>query len=113
MQMDAAFADFSNVIGYELKKEQTEAIYSVLSGSDVLVVLPTSFDKSMIYQALLWLSVYLGQRTSPIVLVISPLVAQMKNQVLVVLMKRKGINAAFIGEEQQDQQVIRQIVLVI
>ena len=59
----------------------------------------------MIYQ-LLWLSVYLGQRTSPIVLVISPLVAQMKNQVLVVLMKRKGINAAFIGEEQQDQQVI-------
>ena len=41
-------------IGYELKKEQTEAIYSVLSGSNVLsVVLPTSFDKSMIYQALL------------------------------------------------------------
>ena len=105
--MDAAFADFSKVIGYELKKEQTETIYSVLSGSDVLVVLPTSFDKSMIYQALLWLSVYLGQRTSPIVLVISPLVAQMKNQV--VLMKRKGINAAFIGEEQQDQQVISTI----
>ena len=31
----------------------------------------------------------------------------MKNQV--VLMKRKGINAAFIGEEQQDQQVISTI----
>ena len=61
----------------------------------------------MIYQALPWLSVYLGQRTSPIVLVISPLVALMKNQV--VLMKRKGINAAFIGEEQQDQQVISTI----
>ena len=73
--MDAAFAKF---IGYELKKEQTEAISSVLSGSDVLVVLPTSFGKSMIYQALPWLSVYLGQRTSPIVLVISPLVASIK-----------------------------------
>ena len=105
--MDAAFADFSKFIGYELKKEQTEAISSVLSGSDVLVVLPTSFGKSMIYQALPWLSVYIGQRTSPIVLVISPLVALMKNQV--VLMKRKGINAAFIGEEQQDQQVISAI----
>ena len=90
-----------------LKKEQTEVISSVLSGSDVLVVLPTSFGKSMIYQALPWLSVYLGQRTSPIVLVISPLVAIMKYQV--VLMKRKGINAAFIGEEQQDQQVISTI----
>ena len=31
----------------------------------------------------------------------------MKNQV--VLMKRKGINAAFIGEEQQDHQVINTI----
>ena len=61
----------------------------------------------MIYQALPWLSVYLGQRTSPIVLVISPI---MKNQV--VPMKRKGINAAFIGEEQQDQQVIVQFMLV-
>ena len=40
---------------YELKK--TEAISSVLSGSDVLVVLPTSFCKSMIFQALPWLSV--------------------------------------------------------
>ena len=83
---------------------------SVLSGSDVLVVLPTNFGKSMIYQALPWLSVYLGQRTSPIVIVISlisPLVAIMKHQV--VLIKRKGINATFIGEEQQDQQVISKI----
>ena len=58
----------------------------------------------MIYRALASLSVYLGQRTFPIVLVLSPLVAIMKNEV--VLMKKKGINAAFIGEEQQDQQVI-------
>ena len=50
--MDAAFAHVSNFIRYELKKEQTEAISSILSGSDVLVVLPTSFGKSMIYQAL-------------------------------------------------------------
>ena len=71
------------------------------------MVLRTSFRKSMIYLALPWLFVYLGQRTSPIVLVISPLVAIMKNQV--VLMKKKGINAAFIGEEQQDQQVISTI----
>ena len=52
--MEAAFADFSKFIGYELKKEQIEAISSVFSGSDVLVVLPTSFSKSMIYQALAW-----------------------------------------------------------
>ena len=31
----------------------------------------------------------------------------MKNEV--VLMKKEGINAAFIGEEQQDQQVISTI----
>ena len=61
----------------------------------------------MNYQALPWLSVYLGQRIAPIVLVISPLFAIMKHQVM--LMKRKGINAAFIGEEQQGQQVISTI----
>ena len=71
-----------------------------------IIDLLTSFSKSMIYQALSWLSVYLGQRTSPKVFVISPLVATMKNQV--VLMKKKGITA-FIGEEQQDQQVISTI----
>ena len=94
--MEAAFAKF---IGYELKKEQTEVISSVLLGSDVLSVLPTSFGKFMIYQALPWLSVYLGQRTSQIVFVMSLLVAIMKN--LVVLMKKKGINVAFNCEEQQ------------
>ena len=74
-----------------------------------VVVLLTSLDKSMIYQALPcnWLSVYLGQRTSPIVIVIVLLVAIMKHQV--VLIKRKGINATFIGEEPQDQQVISTI----
>ena len=33
----------------------------------------------------------------------------MKTMNQVVLMKKKGINAAFIGEEQQDQQVISTI----
>ena len=87
-----------------LKKE---SISSVLSGSNVVVVLTTSSGKSVIYQALSSLSVYLGHRTLPIVLEISPLVAILKNQV--VLMKRKGINAAFIGKEQQNQQVISTI----
>ena len=41
-------------IGYGLKKKQTEVISSVSSGSDVLVVLPISFGKFMIYQALPW-----------------------------------------------------------
>ena len=74
------FSDSSKFIGHDLKKEQTEAISSVLSGSDVLVVLLTNFGKSMIYQALSWLYVYLGQRTSPIVLVVSLLVALIKTE---------------------------------
>lgn len=67
-----------------------EGLGKLVSDDKGHVVLLTSFGKYMIYQALPWLSVYLGQRTSLIVLVISPLVAIMKNQV--VLMKKKGIN---------------------
>ena len=39
--MEAAFADFKKCFGYELKKKQTEAISSVLSGCDFLPNGPT------------------------------------------------------------------------
>ena len=79
----------------------------MLKGLDVLVVLPTGYDKSIVYQSLPWLSVFTGKKQSPIVLVISPLVALMKNQVLV--MSRKGIRAAYIGEGQTDLNIISMI----
>ena len=88
---------------YRLKKKQTEAITSILSGSDVLVVLPTSFGNFMIYQALPWLSWTENVSNSPCII---SACCHNEESSRTVLMKKKGINAAFIDEEQQDQQVI-------
>ena len=56
--------------------EQKEAIDSVLIGKDV-VILPTGFGKSFIYQSIAWLS----QKPKALVLVVSHLIALMRNQV--------------------------------
>ena len=57
--------------------EQKEAIDSVLIGKDVVVILPTGFGKSFIYQSIAWLS----QKPKALVLVVSHLIALMRNQV--------------------------------
>ena len=66
-----------------LKREQQQAISSVLEGSDVFVCLPTGFGKSICYQSLPFafdhkFGVVAGGHA---VLVVSPLIALMVDQV--------------------------------
>src|SRR5436190_2309874 len=67
---------------------QAEALAHVLAGRDTLVVMPTGSGKSLIYQ----LAALLLPGTT---LVISPLVALMKDQV--DSLARRGIAAAFVN----------------
>ncbi len=70
---------------------QGEVVESVLSGRDVVVVMPTGGGKSLCYQlpALL---------LPGVTVVVSPLIALMKDQV--DSLRRKGIEAAFINSSQ-------------
>ncbi len=66
----------------KLKPKQTEAIRNVYNGKDTLCILPTSFGKSLIYQCLPKLfSMMESTQPDPTVVVISPYVALMQNQV--------------------------------
>lgn len=67
---------------------QIDAIQSILSGQHTLVVMPTGSGKSLIYQLA-------ALHLPGITLVISPLIALMKDQV--DSMKRRSIPAAFIN----------------
>ena len=58
--------------GLLLKKEQHDAINSLLQGNDVLAVLPTGFGKSVIYQSFL-LAEDIRRASSSSVVVIVPL----------------------------------------
>jgi ATP-dependent DNA helicase RecQ len=72
----------------EFRPGQEEALRQVLAGHDALVVMPTGSGKSLIYQ----LAALLLPHTT---LVISPLVALMKDQV--DGLSRRGIPATFIN----------------
>ncbi|ABJ75024.1 RecQ family ATP-dependent DNA helicase [Leptospira borgpetersenii] len=78
---------------------QKESIESVLGGKDTLVILPTGGGKSLIYQ----LPAVLDR--SSLTLVISPLIALMKDQV--DSLKAKGIAAEYCNSTQDDLEQLR------
>ena len=78
-----------------LKEEQRKSIEAVYKGSSVFVWLPTGFGKSICYQALPFVIEHKkGQRGSCAVLVVSPLVSLMIDQV--ESLRARGVKASII-----------------
>ncbi|KAF9682145.1 hypothetical protein SADUNF_Sadunf05G0078300 [Salix dunnii] len=75
----------------EFRGKQLEAIEAVLSGRDCFCLMPTGGGKSMCYQIP-------ALAKHGIVLVVSPLIALMENQVMAL--KEKGIAAEFLSSTQ-------------
>ena len=95
----------------ELKKQQRSAIEATLSGKDVFVSLPTGFGKSLIYQLLpvcaeeLALLSPVGPGFKPFVLIVSPLISLMQDQV--ASLRCKGFRASLcisVNQRQRDGQ---------
>ena len=87
--------------GYEsFRPGQEEVIRSVLAGIDTLALMPTGGGKSITFQV--------PALAQPgICLVISPLVALMKDQVS--HLQRRGIRAAFISSEMTRPDILQQL----
>jgi len=88
-----------------LHESQIQALYSFINGEDVFVNLPTGYGKSLIFQMAPLVHAWMHENVStcwkkdPIILVISPLLALMQDQVR----KLTSLNfkAAFVGAEQE------------
>ena len=94
-------------MGYcRLKPEQKEAIMYYLQGNDVFIVLPTGFGKSLCYGCLPLVYDTLGGKEGSIVVVISPLIALMKDQAC--KFSEKGLSAVQVGEcsKEVNQHII-------
>ena len=81
-KLEEAASSAARRLGYEqLKDEQLKVVVAFLGGNDVFAVLPTGFGKSLCYAVLPYAFEALEGRGDLTVLVITPLVAIMKDQV--------------------------------
>ena len=83
----------------EFRKGQLEIIQAVMQGQDVLAVLPTGGGKSLCFQLPAVLK-------NSLVVVISPLIALMKDQV--ASLKKRGISAGALhsGQSDDDKRIV-------
>lgn len=90
--MEALVERVQEVWGHGLREKQAEAVRAILEGRDALVVLATGGGKSLVYQSVaVW---------RPPVLVISPLLALMQNQVSAL--RERGVSACNLCEDTYD-----------
>lgn len=88
-----------------LKPEQEDALINFIQGKDVVALLPTGFGKSLIFQLAPLVAKELATRNgtelNPIVVVVSPLLALMEDQIMEA--GKLGVSAAQLGvHEEQD-----------
>lgn len=110
MDVKEAIERAAKSLGYDgVKEEQEKAISHFLKGTDVFVALPTGYGKSLCYAALLCaFDCMRSVERSSIVVVVSPLLALMKDQVAVY--SSRGLAAAYVSSEPENR-LMRQGVL--
>ena len=92
-----------------LKTEQQEAIRQFVLGRDVFVSLPTGYGKSACYFSLPFVFDRLRRvEKKSIVVVVSPLVALMKDQV--AQCSSRGLAAGFVSTDPNDHSMRRQVM---
>ncbi|MEM7156059.1 MAG: ATP-dependent DNA helicase RecQ [Myxococcota bacterium] len=97
---DAARACLREVFGHNaFRAGQADAVDAVLHGRDALVVLPTGGGKSLCYQVP---AVVMARRGQGATVVISPLIALMRDQVEALV--DKGVQAAALNSHQEPEQ---------
>ena len=80
-----------------------------ISSRDVFVSLPTGSGKSLCYSVLPWTYDRLRNRRKPssLIIVVSPLVALMKDQV--ASLTKKGLSAVYVGEVGSNEDTVAEI----
>ena len=94
-------------LGYYLREEQTRVVVSFVRGHDVFVSLPTGSGKSLCYSCLPYTSDYLRHSTSSLILVVSPLIALMKDQV--ATLGSKSLRTVYVCGSEMEECVVEEL----
>lgn len=109
VSVSALIKKASSSLGYQLKEKQEESIMEFVKGRDVFVSLPTGYGKSLCYILLPSIFDQLRKVTKKsIVLVVSPLIALMRDQIANVT--AMGISATHISDKQATGATVRRAV---
>ncbi|KAL5503641.1 hypothetical protein EMCRGX_G010620 [Ephydatia muelleri] len=101
-ELDSIIIQAAQKLGYPtLRPNQHKAIKSFMEGHDVFISLPTGCGKSLCFSVLPYAFDYLYRRVGSIVIVVSPLIALMKDQV--ATLSSRGLSAAHICSEVHDR----------
>lgn len=106
MDADRGIARAAESLGYSLKEEQKRSIEHFVTGRDVFVSLPTGFGKSLCYILLPRVfDLMRGVEKKSIVLVVSPLIALMRDQIAFIT--GLGLSAAMVSDKESTSAGIR------
>ena len=96
MDQNKLESHLKEIFGFErFRDRQKEIITHLLGGNHGLVIMPTGFGKSLLYQ-------FTGCLLSKLTLVLSPLIALMKDQV--DKLTQFGIQASFINSSLHSKE---------
>ncbi len=93
--LSSALVDMGQGAGFELKKEQVEALSSLYVGKDTVCLLNTGYGKSMIFQLTPFLFNRKYGTDRSITLVLTPLNSIMEDQVK--KLSKRGIKACYMN----------------
>ena len=105
--LDDCLQDFPNI--QALRKEQQLCLVNLARGKDVFAILPTGFGKSLIFQLFPRLAKAAMKSEMCSIVVVSPLVSVMRDQV--EQLKQLGFSVAAIGlgeEYEEDEKAARE-----
>uniref|UniRef100_A0A8C6U030 DNA 3'-5' helicase n=1 Tax=Neogobius melanostomus TaxID=47308 RepID=A0A8C6U030_9GOBI len=97
----SALSAVLNELNLSLKPQQEAALKAFLLNNDVFATLPTGFGKSLIYQLAPLVAKKMDIYVNPVVVVVSPLVALMEQQVKEA--SKLGVTAMQLGENSDKE----------
>ena len=93
--MDVIIGEVVNKLGYScVKPHQKDVIEKALNGQDCLVVAPTGFGKTLMFESLPHCLPVTRKDKGAMVIVVSPLISLMKLQAKA--MRSRGTNAVYL-----------------
>ena len=103
-EINSQISNILQTVGFEIKQKQLEGITNILNGVDTLCILPTGYGKSLIFQLLPTLMEKLEPGSKPILIVVSPLLSLIADQIAAANRSPFGLKACSVTDLDEKEK---------